>query len=195
MLQDDFTIDVVDKKITYSTAFVEDRPPNIYTVNELYSYLQDTFDEPGFMQHEIPMNAQTPTQYTLLNKWFMDDESMKALYGGSIQTSGWTKSGSEGITQLRWQDAPAVAPDAADIGEIWTGGTSTATGVVLAVDTVRQIGWVRNTSAAQFQGNEAVTGPTTDPNFTTETTNGFQSGESIWSNLFSVGSLQSNTDI
>jgi len=89
-IQDDFTIDVVDKKITYTTAFVDDRPPSIYTANAFYKYLQDTFDEPGFLQHAVPMSAQTPTQYTLVNKWFMDDESMKALYGGSIQTSGWT---------------------------------------------------------------------------------------------------------
>ena len=32
-IQDDFTIDYVDRKITYSTVFVDDRPPAIYTVN------------------------------------------------------------------------------------------------------------------------------------------------------------------
>jgi hypothetical protein len=194
-IQDDFTIDYVDRKITYTTAFVDGRPPNIYTVNALYSWLQDTFDEPAQMDDPVPMTAQTPTQYTLINKWFMDNESMKALYSGSIQTSGWTKSGAEGITALRWQNTPTVAPDSGDIGEIWTGGTSTATGVVLAVDTARQVAWVRNTSAAQFQNNEAVTGPATDPNFNTMVTRGFQTGESIWTNLFSVGTLQTETEV
>lgn len=194
-IQDDWTIDVVDKKITYTTAFVEDRPPSIYTVNELYSFLQDTFDEPGFLQHEIPMSAQTPTQYTLINLWFIDDESMKALYGGSIQTSSWAKSGSAGITQLRWQDSPATAPDSSDIGETWTGSTSGATGEVLAIDGYRQVAWVRNTSGAQFDDNEPVTGPATDPSFQTEVLSGVQSGNSIWSNLFSVGSLQTETEI
>lgn len=194
-IQDDFTVDVVDKKITYTTAFVEDRPPNIYTVNQLYSFLQDTFDEPNFLQHEIPMSAQTPTQYTLINTWFMDDESMKALYGGSIQTSAWTKSGAAGITQIRWNGTPATPPEASDVGETWTGGTSGATGVVLAVDTNRQVAWLRNTSAAQFINNESVSGPGSDPVIQTETLGGVQSGESIWANLFSVGSLQANTEI
>jgi len=114
-IQDDFTIDYVDRKITYTTAFVNDRPPFIYTVNELYSFLQDTFDEPSQMDDPVPMSAQTPTQYTIINKWFIDDESMKALYGGSIQTTGWSKSGSEGITQLRWQDTlPGLGEREAD---------------------------------------------------------------------------------
>jgi len=195
-IQDDITIDVVDKKITYDTAFVNDRPPSIYTVNQLYSYLQDTFDEPGFLQYEIPMSAQTPTQYTLINQWFIDDETMKALYGGSIQTSSWTKSGATGITGLRWASATA-APDATDIGKAVTGVSSGATGVILAVDTVRQIVWVRNTSVTQFSASEVVDDDATgiNPDFTLETNNGIETGESVWSNLFSVGSLQANTDI
>lgn len=197
-IQDDFTIDVVDKKITMDTAFTNDRPVSIYTVNELYSYLQDTFDEPGFMQYSIPMSAQTPTQYTLINGWYMDDNSMKALYGGSIQTSGWTyvASPAAGITQLRWTDGSADAPVAGDIGVTLTGGTSTATGVLLAVDTaspIRQVCWVRNTNGFQFQSNENVTGTGVD--IQTETTNGFQNGETVWANLFSVGSKTATTEI
>lgn len=192
-IQDDFSIDVVNRRITYTTSFVDDRPPNIYTVNELYSYLQDTFDEPGFMQYSVPMSAQTPTQYTLINGWFIDDESMKALYGGSIQTSGWTLASSDGITGLRWQNGAADAPVAGDIGVTLTGGTSSETGVLIAVDTTRQIAWVRNSSSGNFSNNEAVTG--TGVSFTTETNNGVNNGESIWSNLFSVGSIQSSTEI
>ena len=197
-IQDDFTIDYVDRKITYTTAFVDDRPPTgqIYTVNELYSFLQDTFDEPAQMDDPIPMSAQTPTQYTMLYPWFIDNESVKALYGGSIQTSGWTKSGSDGITALRWStdtNSPNDAPTSSEIGNTVSGGSSGATGVILAVDETRQIIWVRNTSAAQFIGNERVTG--TGVNFDTESYNGVLSGNNIWSNLFSVGSLQTETEI
>lgn len=193
-IQDDFTIDYVDQKITYTTAFSDDRPPSIYTVNELYSFLQDTFDEPAQMDDPVPMSAQTPTQYTMIYPWFIDNESVKALYGGSIQTSSWTKSGAAGITAMRWNDAPSNAPtDPTDISVTVTGGGSAATGEILAIDATRQVVWVRNTSAAQFTSNENVTGTGVD--FQTATTNGFQNGESIWSNLFSVGSLQSNTEI
>lgn len=192
-IQDDFTIDYVNRRITFTTAFVDDRPPSIYTVNELYSYLQDEFDEPAQMDDPIPMSAQTPTQYTFLYPWFIDNESIKALYGGSIQTSSWTKSGTEGITALRWQDTPTNAPDEGEVGATLTGGTSGATGILLKVDATRQIVWVRNTSAAQFANNENVTG--TDTDFQTMTEAGFQTGENIWANLFSVGSLQTETEI
>lgn len=192
-ISDDFTLDIVNNRITYTTAFVDDRAPNIYTVNELYSWLQDTFDEPGYMQYTIPMTAQTPTQYTLINGWFMDDNTMKALYGGSIQTSGWLKSGSTGITQVRWLNSSSDAPVAGDIGVTLTGGTSGATGKLLAVNSSRQVAWIRNTSAAQFANNENITG--TGVNINTMPINGFQTGETIWSNLFSVGSLQANSEI
>lgn len=192
-IQDDFTIDYNDRKITYTTAFVDDRPPSIYTANELYSWLQDTFDEPNQMDDPIPMSAQTPTQYTLINKWYIDDESMKALYGGSIQTSGWTYAASEGITQLSYTVGSTDKPVAGDIGVTLTGGTSTATGILLAVDTVREVCWVRNDNGSQFQNNENVTGTGVD--IQTETVAGFQTGETIWANLFSVGSLQLQTDI
>ena len=197
-IQDDITIDVVDRKITADTAFTNDRPTTIYTVNELYKYLQDTFDEPSFMQYSVPMSAQTPTQYTLINGWFMDDNTMKSLYGGSIQTSGWTyvSSPAAGITQLRYTTGSSDAPTGADIGVTLTGLTSTATGELLYVDTsdpIRRVAWVRNTSANQFQDNENVTGTGVD--LQTETFNGVKNGETIWVNLFSVGSKTSTTEI
>lgn len=192
-IQNDFAIDVVNNRLTYTTPFVNDRPPNIYTVNQLYSWLQDTFDEPGYMQYPIPMTAQTPTQYTIVNKWFIDDDSIKALYGGSIQTEGWTKAGAEGITQLRWITGSVDPPLSADIGTVVSGATSTAAGIILAVNTPRQVVWIRNSSTQQFQNSENVGG--TGVAVTLETISGSLSGESIWSNLFSVGSLQSYSEI
>ena len=66
-IEDDVSIDYVNRVIDYTTAFVDGRPPDIYTVNELYSYLQDVFDEPEQMDDPVPMTAQTPTQYTMIN--------------------------------------------------------------------------------------------------------------------------------
>ena len=196
-IQDDFSIDVVDRKITFTTAFSNNRPPSIYTVNELYSYLQDTFDEPGFMQYSVPMSAQTPTQYTMINGWFIDDESIKVLYGGSIQTSGWLYNsspplGPDGVTQIRWTNSSVDPPISSDIGVTLTGGTSTATGTLLAINTTRQVAWVRNTSANQFQNGETITG--TGVSLIAETNNGVQNGETIWANLFSVGSKSVTTE-
>src|SRR3989344_3718146 len=87
MISDDFTIDYVNKRVYHSSG------TTIYTVNELYSYLMDTFDELAQMDDTIPMSAQTPTEYTLINGWFMDDTSFKYLKTGAVQTNGWTSGG------------------------------------------------------------------------------------------------------
>ena len=196
-IADDFTIDYVDRKITYTGGFTGTIADSRYTVNELYSYLQDTFDEPAQMDDPVPMSAQTPTQYTIINKWFMDDETVKALYSGSIQTSNWTYDGvSQGITQILWDGGTSV-PEAADIGVTVTGGSTGATGVILAVDASRLVVWVRNTNAFQFADADTVIG--TGVNFTVASDIGAQqgvrSGDSVWANAFSVGTIQSRAEI
>ena len=58
------------------------------TLNKLYSGLQDLFDEPEYLQFSVPMSAQTPQQYTLINGWDIPDlDSKKNLTYGSIQSS------------------------------------------------------------------------------------------------------------
>jgi hypothetical protein len=192
-IADDFTVDLVDKKILTTQTAVNGIFPNIYSMNELYVFLQDFFDEPDRMDDDIPLSAQTPTEYTMLNTWFIDDDTIKSLFGGSLITTGWTYAASAGITALRWTTGSSDAPIAGDIGVTLTGGTSTATGVLLAVDTVRRIAWVRNDSANQFDDNENVTGTGVD--LQTETTDGFATGDSGWANLFSLGTIPAESEL
>jgi hypothetical protein len=140
----DFTIDYTDQTITYVGGFTNGIADYRYTMNELYSWLMDEFDEPQHMDDPNPMSAQTPTQYTLLYPWFIEMESTKALYSGSLQTSGWAKSGANGITAIHWADASSDPPSVAgDIGETVTQATSGATGVIVGYDSTRKIAWVR----------------------------------------------------
>jgi len=54
--------------------------------NSLYTFLQDTFDELGAMDDEIPLTAQVKLQqYTLINGWEIPDFSYRFLESGSIQ--------------------------------------------------------------------------------------------------------------
>ena len=62
-IQDDFTIDTTLLTITYTGGFTDGHPDSIYTVNELYTFLQDTFDEPNFLQYPIPMSVQNGDKY------------------------------------------------------------------------------------------------------------------------------------
>ena len=197
-IADDFSIDYVNKRITYTGGFTGTIADSRYTVNELYSYLQDTFDEPAQMDDPVPMSAQTPTQYTIINLWFMDDDTVKALYSGSIQTNGWSFSAGNqtGITQV-WYNAGGTDPDAGDIGLPITDGS--ATGVLLDYDTARRVLWIRNTNGTQFvaAGSITVTGGT--GSVTAATDDGKQqavrSGESVWANCYSVGTVQADAEI
>jgi hypothetical protein len=198
-IADDFTVDLVNKLIvttqTYGTGEASGIPSIIYSMNEFYVFLQDYFDEPDRMDDLIPISAQTPTEYTLLNDWFIDDETIKSLFGGSLITSGWAYSASAGITALRWANSPSIAPVSGDIGKLLTGQGGGATGLLLAVDVTRQIAWVRNNNGSQFQDGESILGPASDPDFVTEATDGFASGDSGWANIFSLGTIEAETEL
>lgn len=78
-IQDDFTLDYTAKTISHTSGTTR------YTVNALYSWLMDLFDDAGQMDDQVPMSAQTPTEYSLVNGWaFGSDTDLGYLYGGSI---------------------------------------------------------------------------------------------------------------
>ncbi len=75
----DWQYDTVTKQIKHNTGSTR------ITVNALYSEVMDEFDEAGQMDDTVPMSAQTPTEYTLINGWtFSADSDLGYLYGGSI---------------------------------------------------------------------------------------------------------------
>jgi hypothetical protein len=81
MIQDDWTIDYSLKTITHTAG------TTVYTVNQLYSWLMDVFDDAAQMDDPVPMSAQTPTAYTLINGWSIPASSYEYLTGGAINDS------------------------------------------------------------------------------------------------------------
>ena len=122
-------IDYVNKTITVTSA---------YTVNALYSSLMDTFDAQAQMDDQVPMSAQTPTEYTMTNGWFIDDVSTNYLSAGAIRTSGYTN-----VIQVVTLAAAGYANCVAgDIGDMVTddGGN---TGNLLAYNNTTRKWWIR----------------------------------------------------
>lgn len=72
-----------DTAIDYNNKIVEVKK-NRYTVNQLYSYLMETFDESTQMDDLIPMNAKTPTLYELVNGWVVSTLSWDFLYNSAV---------------------------------------------------------------------------------------------------------------
>lgn len=75
----DWQYDTSTKQIKHNTGTAR------ITVNALYSEVMDEFDNSGQMDDTVPMSAQTPTEYTLINGWtFLADSDLGYLYGGSV---------------------------------------------------------------------------------------------------------------
>lgn len=75
----DWQYDEDTKKLRHNTGSTR------VAVNTLYSALMDLADDAGFMDSTVPMSAQTPVEYTLINGWTFDSDADPGyLYGGSI---------------------------------------------------------------------------------------------------------------
>lgn len=82
MIADDFKIDFENKKIYYNPQ----GSGKAYSVNELYSFLQDTFDEPENMKYEIPIEVVAKGKFRLINDWSIDEEGKKHLKGETLKS-------------------------------------------------------------------------------------------------------------
>ncbi len=90
-----------------------------YTSKALYTYLMSVFPNQAQMDNKIPMTAQTPNAFTIINGWFIDDETIKWFKDGAIQTANWTHpTNPTGIRLLKLVDVrePASSTNTADAG-------------------------------------------------------------------------------
>jgi hypothetical protein len=178
-ISNDFTIDYVNKRIYHSSG------TDIYTVNALYSYLMDTFDELAQMDDTVPMSAQTPTEYTLINGWFIDDESLQHLKGGAIQTVGHNNE----IRIISMQSAGYTPCVSGDIGKEVVAGTTLDSGTLLAFNNTTLKWWVRmDDSADLFDQAEALT--ITGGTGAGTTSGASITGENLWANVYTLGSIE-----
>lgn len=185
-IQDDWVIDYINKRIWNKYAWGQGGSNTVYTVNQLYSWLMDVFDEQGAMDDEIPMTAQTPFAYTVVNNWFIDDESMKFLKGGAITQTrddaqiAMITMQSTGYTPCVFSDITKTVKD-----------DGTPIGVLLAYDNTRRVWWVR-TSATVENGSamtiDGGTGAGTSMAFD-------NTGDDLFSNLYTLGTIEEDTNI
>jgi hypothetical protein len=152
----------------------------------------DYFDESGLMDDTIPMTAQTPSEYTLTNGWFLDDTSTQFLKEGAVQTSGWTHpTNTTGIRIITLASITGV--NDADLGTAVAGVTTGDTGKLVDYNVALKKLWVR-TDAADDDFNN--TSEDINVNGTLAGAMGGAvavTGETIWSNIFTIGTLVSGT--
>lgn len=156
----------------------------VYTVNQLYSYAQDLSDDVINSTYTVPMSAQTPTEYTLVNSWFIPEDSFKYLKGGAISTSGWDATiYNSGIWIMKFSTYTNCIPS--DIGTTVTDGTNV--GILVDYNNTLKKWWVRKVSGNTWAGTVSGTG--SGGGLLTSVV----TGESLFSNIYSLGLLAAGT--
>lgn len=175
------------------------------TVNELYSELMSLFNESAQNTADAttPMVSITPSAYQIgafdagdTEPWFIDPESVKHLTGGAIETKKWTFSTGvdAGIFLVHCSSLGTVV--AGDVGNSITTSAGSSTGTLLYVDTTTNELWIRPTDSSSTHDWSQWASPTytltvnghTATQDTTATT-----GENLWSNIYSIGTIADNT--
>jgi len=80
MIEIDFEIDFKKRLISYNPQGSR----KVYSINEFYSFLQETFAKPQNMNYEIPIEAGSKTKYSLAGGWTMGEKALKHLKGGNL---------------------------------------------------------------------------------------------------------------
>jgi len=182
-ISDEWNIDALNKRI-YTTS-----GPSTFTVNDLYSWLMDEFDSQQYMDDPIPMTAQTPTEYTLVNGWFIDENSLKYLKGGAIKTDGWDGE----IYILYLQSSGYTNCASGDIGKYVQNGGGDF-GVLLYYNNTKRKWWVRKTGTIPSCGTSiSINGGTGSG--TLLSSNCSKTGEDLYANIYTLGTIESGTNI
>jgi len=180
---------------------------NVYTCAAFYSYLQNLFDEPGFMSYQKPIKYNTPTSYTMLNGWFLDNGDadgslvdygniLEHLYEGSINTSGYStiddpilmmdidRTTGADFTDGDKDKIVRNTDDAENIGPLLTFKAGYPSANLARI-------WVRNTLSATTPGAgdgiEVTTGGGTG-NYTDNTLGPAISGDEVYANIYNIAS-------
>lgn len=180
-IADDVEYNLVDKIVHRKAA----AGATVHSANALYSWLMDEFDELSLMDDTVPMSAQTPTSYTMINGWYIQEELTKYLDGGAIQTSGYNDE----IRTLICGSAGWTNFVAADVGDTVTGSVTSDTGTILDYDNAAHKIWIRMDDSADLFDNatENYTGAGIGLGTATAIST---TGETIFANFYTLGTLE-----
>ena len=196
ILSGDFTIyylsETRQKRIVYTGS------GTTYTVNQLYSALQDLFDELTQLDDGVPMSAQTPTEYTIgvidsgdNDPWFIDHTTVEYLTGGAIKTASWTRvvDSNIGIVRVPYTQANIVN---GDVGYTISGGTD-GNGTLIYWTTTHL--WIRPDSDAVGDSFDSAAQALTCNAHVDSQSGAQETGDLLWANIYSIGTIESSTHL
>lgn len=193
-IQNDFTIYPKSKVIRHTSG------TTTYSAVEFYSWLMNTFDEPGYLTYQTPIRFNTPTSFTMLNGWFLDNGDgsniLRYIYGGGIDTTGYATvsdpvymldlTSTTDFTSADLGQSVKIADDGVDVGPLLAYLNDYPTSGRARI-------WVRDTrgTPATIAASSAITttGTGNGPGAGTVDADATKSGDEIYLNLFTIASF------
>jgi hypothetical protein len=180
----DLLIDYNNKIIYEANAFVPGTD-TAYSGNALYSYLQDTFDELDQMDDDVPMSAQTPNAYSMINGWHLTRGAIEWLDDASIETVGYTDE----LHYVEFQSGGYTGAVPGDIGKMVNDDGSDF-GILVEYNNDKLFWIIRTGSSTTMASGSAVT---IDSGTGAGTTNIVsRTGECLFPNVFTLGSIHAS---
>ena len=176
-----------------------------YTMNELYSAMATLLDETSTIDSGTAFSAETPVEYTTgkidsgdSEPWFMSFDLMEHITGGALRTSGWTRVQDVncGIICVQVDSGGAIV--AADRGHDIVHDDGDSGTLLEFIDTGGAVDYciIRPDSDAVANNFDAASIDQLTCNVhvadVLETDGVATTGEQIWANLYSLGTIDSN---
>ena len=175
-----------------------------YSLNQLYSAMQTLQDETATIDNPSCFTAETPTEYTTgirdqgsNDPWYVTYELMEKITAGALQTADWTRvtSSNTGIVCVA-VSSTAQTIVKADEGLDITNGTTSDAGTLLEVISdggATDYLFIRPDSSAAANDFDGTVGSLTcNGNTATTITAGATTGEQVWANVYSIGTIEAS---
>lgn len=178
-IYNDFTIYPKFKIVKHTSG------TTVYTMIQFFSWLMDTFDEPAYLTFQTPITSQTPSDFTMTNGWFIDDESVKYLKGGALKTLGYNNE----IRVVTFNSGGYTSTIASDLRKGVTQTTTGHTGVLLYANNTTRKWWIRSNSASDTFNTANSISVDSGTGAGTPTAASV-TGEELYSNIFTLGTIE-----
>ena len=172
-----------------------------YTMNQLYSAMQTLQDETTTIDDGTCFSAETPSEYTIgiidqgdNNPWYITFELMEHIQGGALKTASWQRAqdSNTGIICVGVASASNTIVKADEGNDIThTDGDSGTLLEVLSDGATTDYLFIRPDSNAIGNSFDNTTGTLTcNANTATSITFAATTGDQIWANIYSIGTVE-----
>lgn len=202
-IQVDFLADNRQKRLSWLGG-----TNDTYTMNEVYSAMATLLDETTTIDDGTCFSAETPVEYTIgkidtgdTEPWYITFDLMEHITGGALRTSGWTRSqdSNAGIICVQVDSGGDIV--AGDAGEDIVHSDGDVGTLLEFIDTGGAVDYciIRPDTNTITNSFDAASGD--DLTCNTHVADVLESdgvattGEQIWANLYSLGTIDANVHL